>query len=547
MEPMGNRWRALLVLFVSVSLFSLVNPARSEELDYLMQLDLFPAEHGLEGSLKAKVADEVVRGFMHPDLVIDSITNEKGREVRYEKVDGDLVVYPEGSVEIIIRFHGEPYDEIRKREMVGQYTDIFTGNILRLFTKSQRPMFSISVPRSFTVLKLMEPVTEVRVEDGESMNCTKPIGGEDPSVEIRGDRAVYIFKTTVSSIWFISAEYVSSRATEDGIDFRVYLFPEHEGMLNETMDLTQRIIEFYSEKYYPYPLKEFRVVETPWEYNTNRANDRYSTSLISFGMGELVESLGVELNESVKNYINVLYTAVHETSHFWFGGLVASEALNEGSAVFSELLFTESFDPELSIELRKYYTHAMLNDSDWQSVSFADAEWSPRTQWIRYCKGGMIAYMLYHLMGEDVFDVFHEYFERYGGVPGVYNKASLEDFTALVNEKKDMSWFFDEWVYRPGLPDYGLSNLSVNRKRGGYELEFDIVQKGDVYTMPIEISAGSSTEEFWVDERAERVKMSVEEFPDRIVLDPDYRIPKQSEVSLTLSRMDRLKAICDLY
>jgi aminopeptidase N len=158
----------------------------------------------------------------------------------------------------------------------------------------------------------------------------------------------------------------------------------------------------------------------------------------------------------------------------------------------------------------------------------------------------MILYMLYQLMGGDLFDVFHEYFERYGGVPGAYNKASLEDFTVLVNEKKDMSWFFDEWVYRPGLPDYGLSNLSINRKRGGYELEFDIVQKGYVYAMPIEISAGSHTQEFWVDERAERVKMFVDELPDKIVLDPDYRIPKQNEVSLTLSRMNRLRALCNL-
>ena len=73
--------------------------------------------------------------------------------------------------------------------------------------------------------------------------------------------------------------------------------------------------------------------------------------------------------------------------------------------------------------------------------------------------------MLYQLLGEALFDVFHEYFERYGGTPGSYNKASLEDFISMVNEKKDMSWFFDEWVYHPGLSDYELSNLSIRRER----------------------------------------------------------------------------------
>ena len=77
-------------------------------------------------------------------------------------------------------------------------------------------------------------------------------------------------------------------------------------------------------------------------------------------------------------------------------------------------------------------------------------------------------------------------------------------------------------------------------------MEFDIVQKGDVYTMPIDISADSSTQELWVDERAEKVKMFVNELPDKIVLDPDYRIPKQNEVFPTLLPMDRLRALCSL-
>jgi hypothetical protein len=98
------------------------------------------------------VSGEEVRGSVNKDLVIDFIRDEKGREVRYERTDEDLILYSQGSSEVNIRFHGEPYDEIRKREMVGQYTDISTSNMLSLFTKPQKPVFSISVPESFTVL-----------------------------------------------------------------------------------------------------------------------------------------------------------------------------------------------------------------------------------------------------------------------------------------------------------------------------------------------------------------------------------------------------------
>ena len=88
-------------------------------------------------------------------------------------------------------------------------------------------------------------------------------------------------------------------------------------------------------------------------------------------------------------------------------------------------------------------------------------DWSPGTGSIGYYKGGMIIYMLYDLLGDELFDIFHDYFEIYSGQPGAPGVASLEDFIDLVNQKKDLKWFFDEWVYRPGLPVYELLLLST--------------------------------------------------------------------------------------
>jgi len=495
----------------------------------------------------ARVSGEEVRGSMHPDLVIDSLTDEKGRDVRYERNDKHLTLYPEGSKEIDIKFHGKPYDEVWDREMVGEYTQTSTMGILELLTKPKKPIFFISAPKSFTILKLMEFTVDIEVKDSMAMGYTRFIGGEDPSVEPRDNRVVYTFRTIETDLWFISSEYVSSHKSRDGVNYSVYLFPEHEGMLNKTMNLAQRLIEVYSQGYYPYPLGEFRVVEVPLG-GTNYANERYSTSLIMLGRADIYrKSLGVEPNLDVEDYINTASVLIHETSHFWFGGVVASELLNEGLATFSEILFTESFDPELSKELREYYTKIVMKTSDWQNVSLAGVDWSKMaTGNIGYYKGGMVVYMLYQLLGEDLFDVFHEYFERYGGVPGAYNKASLDDFISIVNEKKDMSWFFDEWVYKPGLPDYELSNLSITRRLRGYRLEFDVIQKEEVYRMPVEISAGSNTQIFMIDQRIERVAMDVDKLPERITLDPDYKIPKQKEAYLTVepSILDRCLNIC---
>lgn len=531
------------ILTIALFVFSSIPAAGITEPDYVMRIDLFPSEHELKGSLVAKVSSEEIKGRIHPDLVIDHVRNENNKELRYERLNKDFILYPEDSREIRISFHGKPYDEIWKRDVVGEYTNIITGDILVLWTEPKNPVFQISVPKSFTVLKVRERTVE-----------KKYIGGEDPSVEMHEDRAVYTFRTTSNNMWFISAEYVSSNETKDGIEYNVYLFPEHKDKLNETMRLAQELIEFYSERYYPYPLKEFRVVECPTNsYETNWANDRYSTTFISFDFSKLlVNAYGDKLGESVKEYFDTIFTITHETSHFWFGGLVASEKLNEAFARFSEILFTESFDPDLSREYRRFLTERLIvSTNNWRNVSLADVDWIPKegilgNSNIGYDKGGMIIYMLYQILGEELFDVFHEYFERYGGEPGAYNEASLEDFINLVNEKRDMKWFFDEWVYKPGLPDYELSNLSIVRRLRGYRLEFDVVQKGDIYRMPVEISAGSNTQTFMVDQRIERVTMDVDKLPERITLDPDYRIPKQKEAYLTVepSIFDRCWNVC---
>ena len=177
------------------------------------------------------------------------------------------------------------------------------------------------------------------------------------------------------------------------------------------------------------------------------------------------------MNGHAKEYFDAIEALVRETSHLWFMGIVAS-SLTEAGPIFSELIFTESFDPELSIELRKYYTQLMMEKNDWRDVSFAeidvhncDLDYILRTNYVLYSKGGMILYMLYQLLREALFDVFHEYFERYGGTPGAHNEVALEDFISIANEKKDMSWFFDEWVYHPGLPNYERSNLSIGREK----------------------------------------------------------------------------------
>jgi hypothetical protein len=88
------------------------------------------------------------------------------------------------------------------------------------------------------------------------------------------------------------------------------------------------------------------------------------------------------------------------------------------------------------------------------------------------------------------------------------------------------------------LPDYELSNLCITfvEESSSYKIDFAIVQDGPVYQMPVEISAGGKITTFSVQNAVEGVSLTVESLPEKLILDPDYKISKSvGEVYLDLS------------
>jgi hypothetical protein len=85
-----------------------------------MSMELFPDDHKIEGSLKVEnLSGKEIRGSIHPDLVIDSIKDEDGNKIEYErkemqgfqviKVMDSITIFPGVSKTLEIRFNGKPY------------------------------------------------------------------------------------------------------------------------------------------------------------------------------------------------------------------------------------------------------------------------------------------------------------------------------------------------------------------------------------------------------------------------------------------------------
>lgn len=120
----------------------------------------------------------------------------------------------------------------------------------------------------------------------------------------------------------------------------------------------------------------------------------------------------------------------------------------------------------------------------------------------------------------------HELFQRCNG-----KQIATEDFIALANEYGDYQWFFDQWLYRGGAPDYSIADISY--KNG--TLAFRVVQEGEIYTMPLGIAFVTEEgeevrERVLVDEREELFSF-VTDRPAKIVLDPDMWVLKRFDPS----------------
>jgi aminopeptidase N len=153
-----------------------------------------------------------------------------------------------------------------------------------------------------------------------------------------------------------------------------------------------------------------------------------------------------------------------------------------------------------------------------------------------YEKGTVVLHMLRYVLGDSVFfsamRTFRDAYE--------YDVATTADFQAVSEavSGRDLAWFFDEWIYDCGWPEYEYAWLAY--EAGGlYEIDLvmDQVQvAGPVFTMPLEVgistAAGDTLIDIWVDDAHEEFALAVGDEPLAVVLDPDrWVLHRATEVS----------------
>ena len=319
--------------------------------------------------------------------------------------------------------------------------------------------------------------------------------------------------------WYVSVD-------GDSVPLDHYIYPEDS--LHSLVDFADLpdVIAFFASVYGEYPFLEEKYghAEFPW------GGAMEHQTMTSYGENLITGN----------NYYH--WIMVHELSHQWWGDLVTCETwadiwLNEGFAVYSDALWIEhdqgwqAFQNRMESFRQTYFW--------WEGYEGRFPIYDPVNMWggTVYEKGAWILHMIRYVGGEENFwNFFPEYRSRYS-----FDAATTAELQETMEDvyAADLDWFFNEWVYMAGYPEYewgwDLELIGADSARVDLRIEQvqELVNQTPIFTMPIEIGVATTTgyETHLVqnDQQTQYFSFNVSGIPLDVEFDPDIWILKTAE------------------
>lgn len=257
------------------------------------------------------------------------------------------------------------------------------------------------------------------------------------------------------------------------------------------------------EKYFgPFPYQQLAVTNIPYFYGQGWPGLLYLSSL-SFLDSTQRNQFGIKDQIQLKDFFRA-----HESSHQWWGHKVGWKSyhdqwLSEGFAQFSGNLYVQvrQNQNEWLIRLREDKRELKVGDLKNRRVEWDGPIWmgerlnssdSPGAyNNVIYNKGGLVLHMLRMMLSdprnkepdERFISMMQDFTATFNNKP-----ASTEDFKAIaekhitptmdVEGNKKLDWFFRQYVYGTGIPEYSFTYRVEDAGGGKWKLSGTVVRTG---------------------------------------------------------------------
>ncbi len=231
----------------------------------------------------------------------------------------------------------------------------------------------------------------------------------------------------------------------------------------------------------------------------------------------------------------------HELAHMWWGDMVTCVDfrdiwLNEGGATYSDANY------DWYMLGRPQFISTMLGRE--QDYFQADASWRrplydpPPGQLFNwgytYCKACWVMHMLRYLDQEHFFEGMQAYRDSFN-----YSTTNTEDIKNVFSQVygMDLTWFFDEWVYGQGYPEYEIywvcdpAGPDYLFKTNIYQIQ---TNAPSVFHMPVQMmlhmTSGDTLVNIPISISPEHVELTLSDSVTSIDFDPDYWLIKRYNI-----------------
>lgn len=335
-------------------------------------------------------------------------------------------------------------------------------------------------------------------------------------------------------------DYKESK-TNRGVPLEFWYYPDRKFAVEPTYRYSELMFDFFEKEMglnYPWACyREAPVVD----YLYGAMETTTSTIYADFFQVDNRGFLG-------RNYVNI---NAHELAHQWFGNYV-SHLTNK------HVWLTESFGTyyakmfEKSIYGADYYQNERNNELNRtlaasEKDSFPLAHGNGGTdRW--YPKGSLVIDMLRYVMGESEFKIMiHNYLDKHP-----YQIVETNDMLQSIRETTGMAldWFFDEWIYRAGEPQYKVSYQIVkddNKQQYTKVLVSQIHKMSkttDLFKMPVLIEVhyhdGSfDSRKVWIDKKDMQIDIQNKNKKELafVLFDPNRQIIKKLTFERTFEEL----------
>jgi aminopeptidase N len=255
------------------------------------------------------------------------------------------------------------------------------------------------------------------------------------------------------------------------IPVTAWVYPQDSAKGTYDYALGDDILKFLTSYIGPYPYKKLANVQSKTIYG---------------GMENASAIFYAEYTVTGNRYSEALMA--HEIAHQWFGNTATEKS-------FAHLWLSEGFATYLTdIYIEQKYGvdsfHSRMQQEKMQVIRFALENELPVVDTLSsymellnansYQKGAWVLHMLRHEVGDKTFQkIIQTYYKQYQ-----HGNADTRDFQRVAETvaARDLAWFFDQWLYRPGVPE-----LTMEMKMKDNELKIEINQGKNLFRFPLEV------------------------------------------------------------